>query len=350
MVEHGGDLYTAAKVYAGEILDLSVNVNPLGAPPEVMLAVQESLLAMGRYPDPQSRVLRKRIAALDGVLPEQVFCGNGASDVLFRLAITLQPGVALLTAPTFGEYEATLRRAGWQCCFHRLQQIDNFDVTETILAQIQSPVKLVVLCNPNNPTGRLIPAALLQRILQRCREIGARLLLDECFFPLAQTGNGLASQLAQWPELFLLRAFTKTYAIPALRLGYGLGAPALVARLFEAGPCWNVSVIAQAAGEVCCDCPDWPAAGREFVAARRPALMAGLNALGCQVIPGSANYLLFRMPGIVDLKQRLLTRGILVRSCANYRQLSAQWYRISVQSEEENARFLHTLSNVLSMC
>ena len=153
----------------------------------------------------------------------------------------------------------------------------------------------------------------------------------------------MAPYLAQYPELFLLRAFTKTYAVPGLRLGYGLGAPELVERLMTWGPCWNVSGIAQAAGLACCALPHWPQKGRELLEQCRPMLGQELARLGCHVVPGEANYLLFRLPGVSDLKERLLRRGVLVRSCANYRGLGPDWYRVAVRQEKDTIRFLRVL-------
>ena len=342
-LEHGGDLVSARNIYSGEILDLSVNLHPLGPPPQVMEAARDALEHVKAYPDPMCRNLRQAIAKKDGVSPEQIFCGSGAAEVIFRLALALRPRAALLTAPTFSEYEGALVQVGCDCRFHVLRQEERFDVTESILANIQPPVELVILCSPNNPTGRLVSEDLLLRVLDRCREIGAVLMVDECFLPLAREGRGMAPYLADYPELFLLRAFTKTYAIPGLRLGYGLGAPELVERLMAWGPCWNVSGPAQAAGLACCELPEWPAKGRKLLDAQRPLLTEGLTRLGCQVIPGAANYLLFRLTGVADLKERLLRRGVLVRSCANYRGLEPDWYRVAVGQAENNERFLRIL-------
>ena len=342
-LEHGGDLVSARKLFDGTLLDVSVNLNPMGTPPQVLRATAEAMGRVEEYPDPQCRALRRAIADRDGVTPEQVFCGNGAAEVIFRLALALKPKIALLTAPTFSEYEDALTRVGCQCRFHTLRQENLFDVTGEILEELAPPVELVMLCNPNNPTGRLIPGEVLRKILNRCAQTGAVLAVDECFLPLAAEENGLAGLLQEAPNLFLLRAFTKTYAIPGLRLGYGLGSPALIQRLEAWGPCWNVSVPAQAAGLACCQLPDWPADGRRILEVQRPLLEQGLTLLGCQVIPGSANYLLFRLPGICDLKERLLHRGVLLRSCANYRGLGPDWYRAAVRQPADNEAFLRIL-------
>lgn len=340
---HGGDLVSAKTVYDGAILDLSVNVNPLGTPPEVLEAARAALSRAGEYPDSQCRALRAAIATLDGVTDAQVFCGNGASDVIFRLALALKPRAALLTAPTFSEYEAALRYVGCDCRFHLLKKEHDFDVTETILEEIEAPVALVMLCNPNNPTGRVIDRALLEKILAKCEKIGAILAVDECFLPLAQSGRGLADLLSGHPNLVLLRAFTKTYALAGLRLGYALASESHITALQEAGAAWNVSIPAQEAGIACCARPDWPEEGRKLARALRASMQEGLAACGCEVIAGEANYLLFRAPGVADLKERLLKRGILIRSCANFRNLGDDWYRVALRSRETNEVFLRAL-------
>lgn len=342
-LQHGGDLVSAQTVYAGKILDMSVNVNPLGPPQQVLDAARAALAQAEEYPDPLCRALRGAIAAYDGVRAEQVFCGSGASDVIFRLALSLRPHAALLLAPTFSEYETALRQVGCECRFHTLRRENDFDVTDEILSDIGPDVGLVLLCSPNNPTGRLIGRALLLEILARCEEIGAVLAVDECFLPLTTGGADLAALLDAHPGLFLLRAFTKTYAIAGLRLGYGLGAPERIEQLAMSGPCWNVSGPAQAAGLACCALTDWPVRGKALVQAQRPLLHAALTDLGCEVIPASANYLLFRLAGVTDLKRRLLSRGVLIRSCADYRGLGPEWYRTAIRTQPENERFLCAL-------
>ena len=345
---HGGDLNWAKTKYPGEILDFSVNCNPLGTPPGVLAAAADALTRAGQYPDPGCTALRAALAQRLGCDAAEVFCGNGAAEVIFRLALAISPKTALLTAPTFSEYEAALTQVGCVCRFHRLLQAECFDLTTRILQEITSDIEVVFLCSPNNPTGRLIAQDLLMAILARCEAVGARLVVDECFLPLASDTPGLSARVKDHPRLVVLRAFTKSYAVPALRLGYCVAAPELVERLQRWGGCWNVSGVAQAAGLACLRVPDWPQQGRALLAAARPALAAGLEKLGCIVVPGSANYLLFRLPGIEDLKERAAARGILLRSCGNYRGLSPDYYRVAVRRPAENQRLLAVLAACIS--
>ena len=348
---HGGDVLTAQARYGGPVLDCSANLNPLGMPPQVGEAAARAAANAAPYPDPLCRALRAAIAAHDGVAPEQVLCGGGAAELIFRLAYALRPRRALVTAPTFSEYEGALEQVGCAVTRHLLRRERNFDVDEGILEAIGPDTELVFLCTPNNPTGRLIDQELLLAAAEKCRDLGAVLAVDECFLPLSDgAGPGLAPYLETYPNLVLLRAFTKSWAMAGLRLGYALcGDGDLLAKIAAAGPPWAVSAPAQAAGLAALTlCPDWPERARALLAAERPALTVGLEALGLEVLPSQANYLLFRAAGICDLKERALERGVLIRACGNYPGLGPDWYRVCVGGREQNGRLLAALKEALS--
>ena len=342
---HGGDIWSCP----APVLDFSANLNPLGMPPQVRQAAEASITDAVHYPDPACRRLTAGIAVRDGVKPEQVLCGAGAADLIFRLVWAERPRRAMVTAPTFSEYEGALGQVGCAVTRHLLRRERNFDVDEGLLEAIGPDTELVFLCTPNNPTGRLISRDLLLRIAEKCRDLGAVLAVDECFLPLSCGGPGLAPWLVEYPNLLLLRAFTKSYAMAGLRLGYALCADtALLERMSAGGPPWSVSTPAQAAGlAALTQCPHWPEKARAFLEGERPALAAGLSALGLDVVPGQANYLLFRAAGVTDLKESMLTQGVLIRSCANYHGLGEDWYRVCVGQAEQNRRLLAALREVL---
>ena len=346
---HGGDILTAQAAYGGEVLDFSANLNPLGMPAPVAEAARQAADQSTCYPDPLCRDLRRAIAAHDGVGEKQVVCGNGAADLIFRLVFALKPKKALVTAPAFSEYEEAVTCVGCQVVRYTLDQDKNFDLDAGFVDAIESDTDLVFLCTPNNPTGRLIDQELLLAAAEKCRGLGAVLAVDECFLPLSCGGPGLAPWLVEYPNLLLLRAFTKSYAMAGLRLGYALCADAaLLERMSAGGPPWSVSTPAQAAGVAALgQCPDWPSQARAFLERERPALAEGLSALGLDVVPGQANYLLFRAAGTADLKESMLTQGVLIRSCANYHGLGEDWYRVCVGQAEQNRRLLAALREVL---
>lgn len=339
---HGGDVWGREN-----ILDFSVNLHPLGMPPAVAEAARSAVAESVRYPDPLCRELRGAIALRDGVAEEYVICANGAAELIYRLCFVLHPKRALVTAPAFTEYEKALELCGCATDVYYLPEDRQFDLDGGILDAITPGLDILFLCNPNNPTGRLIEPDLLASIAARCGEAGTRLVLDECFIELAD-GNTLSGAVAGNPQLFLLRAFTKTYAIPGLRLGYGLCADGpLLERLYAAGQPWPVSNVAQSAGIAACGCPGWPGLGRELLRRERPRLTAALRGLGLTVWEGGANYLLFRAPGEENLREKLLGKNVLIRSCGNFRGLSPEYYRVCVRDAQDNEILIQSLREVL---
>ena len=195
--------------------------------------------------------------------------------------------------------------------------------------------EVVFLCNPNNPTGRLIPLPLLEQILQGCAAWGARVFLDECFLDLTEDGVSAKSLLTAHPELLILKAFTKSYGMAGIRLGYCLCADsALLHRMASASQPWNVSSLAQSAGVAALAEQNFLQRIRSLVHTERRWLTDNLTALGFWVCPSHANYLLFR--GLLGLREGLLRQGIAIRGCGNYSGLDDGWYRIAVRPHGEN--------------
>ena len=179
---------------------------------------------------------------------------------------------------------------------------------------------------------------LLGRVLSRCREAGALLAVDQCFLELTAGDPRRLTEELSGGGLLLLRALTKSYALAGLRLGYALcGEAALLGRMAAAGPPWAVSIPTQAAGEIALQqFPRWPEDSLTMIRRGRERLAAGLAALGLWVCPGDGNFLLFRGP-----------EGILVRDCSNYSGLGPGWFRIGVRTEEENERLLTAVARQL---
>ena len=224
MTDHGGDWAGFLETYGAPPLDFSSNVSPLGVPEPVRRAAEASLAEAGRYPDPLCRALRKALASCHGVPAEWILCGNGAADLIYRLAAARQPKTALVTAPTFSEYENALTLWGCRVSRFPLSEETGFAVTEDILSRITPELDLLFLCEPNNPTGRTTDRRLLKRVLDRCSASGTLLAVDECFSDFLDdpASHTLLDDLHHFENLVILRAFTKSYALAGLRLGYAL--------------------------------------------------------------------------------------------------------------------------------
>ncbi len=345
---HGGDWAGFAAEYGAMPLDFSANVSPLGVPDGVRRAIEQAAAQADRYPDPLCRALRAAIAQKEAVPAEYILCGNGAADLIFRAVLARKPRKALVTAPSFAEYAAALETVDCEIIRYALKEERDFRLEADFLQAITPDVDMVFLCQPNNPTGLTSPRELLLRVAARCRDCGTLLVLDECFtdFLDAPEAHSLKGELERFPNLLILKAFTKLYAMAGVRLGYVLCADASqLEALAKAGQPWAVSSLAQAAGIAALGETDYVQRLRRLIGAERPWLTQELTALGLRVIPGEANYLLFACARPLTLLLR--QRGILIRSCANYPGLDDRWYRVAVRSHEENQRLVAALREVL---
>lgn len=344
---HGGDWAGYRAEFGRDALDFSANVSPLGLPEGVARAITAALPTADRYPDPLCRELRAKLALHEGVPAEQILCGNGAADLIFRLVWARKPRRALVTAPTFAEYATALESVG--CTVERffLREQEDFAVTDAFCAAIRPGVDMVFLCQPNNPTGQLASPGLVEKLLRRCEACRAILAVDECFLDfLPDADRWTAKPLLESSSLVIFKAFTKLYGMAGVRLGYCLcGDAVLLEKMQAAGQPWAVSSLAQAAGIAALKETAYVDEVRALIAQQRPAMTAGLRALGLRVIDGKANYLLFRAPA--DLNERLRPLGTQVRSCANYPGLGPEWYRTAVRTAPENARLLEIMREVL---
>ena len=280
--KHGGDIYSYKT-----IKDFSANINFRGMPEAVRTAASAAIASSVHYPDPEYRKLREALAERENqllkrqkgmqcgtVLPQHLICGNGAAELMFALASAVSPRRALLAVPSFFEYEQALASVGCEIDRFRLHEEDQFGVRDDFLNEIGKETDIIILGNPNNPTGRLLEKEFLEKLRQVCGRRGILLVLDESFsdFLCAQdqmrTCHG-AEWAIQEKNVFVIRSFTKMYAMPGLRFGYGICSDTvLLERMHLRLQPWNVSVPAQAAAE---------AAARELHFAEETALQTRCN-------------------------------------------------------------------------
>lgn len=338
--EHGGDIYTHPGV-----VDFSASLNPLGMPTAAREALLASVDACELYPDPYARELVRALADFEHVDAVWVVPCAGATDAIERLCQVVRPRQALVFAPCYGGYEQALARLGVKPRVALLREEDDFVLGKDAAAAIEQGVDLVFLANPNNPTGQCLNRSTLEACLAHAAEVGAVVALDECFVDLSG-GTNSNDLLADYPNLVIIKAFTKSFCLAGLRLGYALCANhALVDGLRQAGQTWAVSVPAQVAGVACVGERGHLERSRALVRNEREQLVQALTSLGLRVVPSNANYLLFYGPK--DLGRALLAHGVMVRKCDNFVGLGPGWYRVAVRMPEQNAQLVAALKEVL---
>lgn len=349
---HGGDIYDETGAAREGIIDFSANINPLGMPDGVAEAARLAVDESGRYPDPFCRSLCRALAGFEGTGGADILCSGGASDIIFRTALALRPERVMVTAPSFADYERAGRAAGAEILHHRLSRESGFEISADMAVDIREREPgLVFVCNPNNPGGRLTDRGTIAAIARACLEVGAVLVVDECFLELALDSDKYTAKplLGEYRNLVVLKAFTKSFALPGLRLGYAVSENTeLLDRLRLCGADWPVSNVAQAAGLAALS------GGREFllksagyIAAERERLARELSGLGLTVFPSGASFLLLRCEEGLDLKRRLLERGYLIRDCSGYAGLEAGYYRVAVLTREKNSGLIEAMRGAL---
>jgi histidinol-phosphate aminotransferase len=314
----------------GEVIDFSVNTNPLGPAPSVLAAIASA--DWRRYPGDDERPLRRALAERAGVTAEQVVLGNGSAELLWLVALAaLRPGErAAIVGPTFGEYARAARVVGAE-----VYQVE---------APAQAPeARVLFLCNPNNPTGAY---RLADEIAGSLDDAPDRLVvLDEAYAGFVEE-RWPSEPLLTRGNLVILRSMTKDHALPGLRLGYALAAAAVAQALEAVRPPWSVNAGALRAGLAALE----PAAlahvtrGRDAVCAARRLLIEGLLALGYRVWPSRANFVLVEVGDGARLRQALLPHGLVVRDCASFGLPTC--VRIACRDEEACRRLLDVLGRL----
>jgi threonine-phosphate decarboxylase len=343
---HGGNIHGVALelgVPSSGVLDLSASINPLGVPRSVKRAIMQGIASLRHYPDPDVKALRSRIAGSIGVDPASVICGNGSTELIYAVVKALRPRRVLVPAPAFSEYERACRVHSDAVVIHLpLMRDVDFDIGADEFIRAMEGCDLAFLCNPNNPTGRLVPEGDLMRIAAAARDVRCYFILDEAFIDF-MPGKSLVRQVAEHPRLIVLRSMTKFYALAGLRLGYGVFPGDVTARMLGVKEPWTVNTLAQLAGIAALDDTDYAAESLLVMEEAKHYVEKELGRLGIGFIPSPANFYLLRMDDAPAVTSSLRRAGIMVRDCSNFKGLDHRYIRIAVKSLRDMRRFFREL-------
>ena len=248
LARHGGDIFGAAQrlgVPVSAIMDFSASINPLGLAPRARRRLKKELDLVCHYPDQRQADLRSLIASYENIDPESILFGNGATQLLHLIPRHLEPRKVLLAQPAFSEYAAALGCSGCRIGEYRLEpkrlfQIELNEFLRTLKAKAPD---MLILANPNNPTGVVIPAETLSAIVDVCLRRRIQFVVDESFIDFTAQPS-LARRASEHGHLIVLRSFTKFFAFPGLRLGYLVAHPSLVEEFSRQQEPWSVNTLA----------------------------------------------------------------------------------------------------------
>ncbi|WP_408955880.1 threonine-phosphate decarboxylase CobD [Natroniella sp. ANB-PHB2] len=353
--KHGGNLNQAVKEYGleqEEIIDFSANINFLGPPSKVMEAIKDNLDQIVNYPDPNCIELKNGLAEQLGVKQEEIIIGNGAVELIYLLAKELQAQRALVLAPTFSEYGAAVKSVGANVEEFKLRKDDQFEIDVERLITRLAEVDLFFLCNPNNPTGKLITRAEIVEIIKAGQRYDTFIMVDEAFVDFLEEEVTVIDLVDQYDNLFVLRSLTKFFAIPGLRLGYGVSNSNLLEELEWGKAPWNCNFLAQLAGQIAIDDQEYITRTKEAIKREKEFLYRKLKGVAdWKVYYPTANYILIDLSSLfitaTELKDVLARRGILIRNCNTYTGLGEDFIRVAVKSRDENQILIANLIEII---
>ena len=321
-VVHGGKIKQIHRDTGRAVIDFSANLNPFA--PQVDPDFSLDLLAS--YPDDRYMAVKEAISARFNRPVDEIAVGNGSIELIrvFCLA-TLTPRTRVrIENPTFGEYELSARLAG----AHPASQGERAEVR--------------FICNPNNPTGELLPREKVLGAVEGCR--GGALFVDEAFIELSDPVQSVSD--VRDPALFVLRSLTKCFSVPGIRFGYAFGEPGLIRKIETIRPPWSVNSFAEQYALAAFQVFDRLESSRRKIAEERDWLIRKLSRFSLTVHPSAANFLLLTFPADVSsLCGRLLEGGILVRDCHSFGLPDS--IRIAIRTRDENRMLIEVLERCL---
>ncbi|UCF93765.1 MAG: histidinol-phosphate transaminase [Desulfobacterales bacterium] len=341
-------------VPAERVVKLGSGENPLGPSPKAVAAIKLALKDLALYPDWRSEVLREAIARHNALPREQVLVGSGETE-LFSLivrAFSEQAEAVLFPLPTFPIYaQAALveRRQAVPVAADRLLQFD----PEKLVHAVTAKTKIIFLTSPNNPLSTVIEREAIQYILDQV-DSEVLVLLDEAYVDYSESGTQL-DLLGRYPNLIILRTFSKIYGLAGLRVGYAMAQAAIVQALMKLKPTWNIGNLASAGAAAALEDQEHYQKTRQLVQAGRQYLIGRLSEFTnlAVIMKPQANFLCLRIRegdiSSTDLFEGLLQGGIITKDCSvSFQGLGDRCIRVDVSVKPKMDRFLERLATLIT--
>ncbi len=345
---HGSDLEKIEKIYGirrEEITSYSANVNPLGISPEAAAAIASHLHCIESYPDREYAALKQSIADYAGCDTAQILVGNGTTELISHVIATTMPKKALILGPTYSEYEHSVSVCGGSSVYFPLQEKDGFALrVEALTEKLTDDTDLLVICNPNNPTGTCIGISDMRRILNCCMEHGIFVMVDETYIEfVADLKSVSAVPLANdYNNLIVLRGVSKFFAAPGLRLGYAVtGNANLLSKITANADPWTINSFAELAGTVMFGDKDYIEKTRSLIEAERDRMYQLFSdSARFKAYAPSANFMLLRIQeeglSAQTLFEACIREKMMIRDCSTFPFLDEHYIRFCFLMPAQN--------------
>ena len=349
MFNHGGNIYQIERdfdINKEEIIDYSSNINFLGFNKKIKNTIIKNIHLIDKYPDIEYYDLKKSISDFYNLDMRNILVGNGAIELIFLFCKTLSLKKTLILSPTFLEYEKALLNSNTQTDYFELQERNNFNLDLDILKEkLIKDYDLLVICNPNNPTGNLIKIEELQQIFEITKNNNIKILIDESFidFSFDDEKKSSINLLKNYQNVFLIKSLTKFFSIPGLRLGFGVSYDAdLVNILKENQEPWSINCFSAIIGECLFD-ENYIKKSKKMMDIERNRFISKLKQINnIKVFDTQTNFILIKLLehlNAFNLQKNMLKDKILIRNCANFKFLSDKFIRIAIKNSKNNNYF-----------
>jgi threonine-phosphate decarboxylase len=352
---HGGNTYDLARRLGcspADILDLSSNVNPLGPPPGLYDHLVQHLDAVSVLPEVDNQGIIRSYAEYLGVSPDRVIAGNGTTQFIYSIPGVLGLKKVLIVGPTYSDYADACRLQRVACEFFLCAESEGFQPDLARLEKAVARAHAVIICNPNNPTGTLIPAAALKQLCLRNPRV--LLIVDESYLPFVIEGERQSLARSGIENLMVLLSLSKIFRIPGLRTGFLVAAPAIIQALAGGMWPWSVNSLGQAAVRFLSEAgpalETFVAETRAYLDRERVLFQERLGSIpGLRVFPSPTSFFLVLLPEGLSASAvwaALAEERILIRNCANFQGLSDRFIRISPKDPAANRRVAERLAEL----
>ena len=349
---HGGDIFGLAEEERNQIIDFSININPLGLSPKGREALSRSWEKETlRYPDVECRDLVHQLSHRYDMPENTIALGNGATELMYKLLELLRPQKVFVMAPSFSEYRLSAEAVHCPVESILLEKENGFALPVETIRKKLTPHSLIYLGHPNNPDGQLLLKEDLLAILDRVKETDSFLIIDESFIDFLGDGYSYRQLFQDISYGAVVMSLTKFYAVPGLRIGCAFLAPKLCEALKNTLIPWNVNGLAQLYMTDALQDENYREATIRYNQEERALLAGELGKIeDIEILPGCVNFILCRLKGTyktaADLQNALYPYGIFIRQCGNYEGLDDTYFRLAVRTKEENRTLLHALQEV----
>jgi len=340
-VAHGGKDH----LIKSDVIDFSSNITPIGVPKSVKMILKKNLDNIQQYPDFNSSEVISSLTKYTKLDKTYLLVGNGAIEIIYNFcfAFLSKNTKVLIPVPTFQEYETAAKLNNGKITYFKTMNLsENLD---SFLLKIPKQ-GCVFLCNPNNPTGKLLSKRQILLIIKTAKKLSSIVFVDECFIEMVPDSNqSVISYVKRYDNLFVLRSLTKSFGLPGIRIGYAVAPKQIIRILKNIKIPWSVNSLAQNAANTALKNKAHLKRSNHVIKKELNYLINKIsNLTGFDCYDSSTNFILIKTKhNSTKLQQKLLEHKILIRDCKNFRGLDDHHIRIAVKSHKDNLKLVRAL-------